>query len=158
MPYLTPPTTLNARDLAAVQAQLAQARLPFEDLLPTSMPLFLGVRDSDSGLSRDVTQPGPLIAFAGLESHGVEGLLRSLWVRPDHRGRGLARTLLHAHESQARQLGLNRLVLLTESAADFFQALGYRETDRTALSAQLRASTQFQQLCPASAHCLSKTL
>jgi amino-acid N-acetyltransferase len=152
---LPPVLALSAQDHPAVQTLLAQARLPFEDLSPVAMPLFLGVRDPET--SHDGA-PGQLIAIAGLELHGDDGLLRSLLVLPDQRGRGLARELVHAQETQARRLGLRRLGLLTETAADFFRALDYRDTDRALLSDGLRASPQFQQLCPASARCLSKTL
>jgi amino-acid N-acetyltransferase len=99
-----------------------------------------------------------LIAIAGLELHDGDGLLRSLLVLPEHRGRGLARELVQAQEAQARGLGLHRLVLLTETAADFFRALGYRDTERATLPDGLRASPQFANLCPASASCLSTTL
>ncbi|QBK05512.1 GNAT family N-acetyltransferase [Hylemonella gracilis] len=156
MPAPTPPPLpLTAQDHPAVQAMLAQAHLPFEDLSPAAMPLFLGVRDP--GPSHDGA-PGNLIAIAGLEVHGDDGLLRSLLVLPEQRGRGLARELVRAQEAQANRLGLRRLVLLTETAADFFRALDYQDTDRATLSPRLQASPQFQQLCPASARCLSKSL
>jgi amino-acid N-acetyltransferase len=160
MPAPSPtPLALSEQDHPAVQTLLAQADLPFEDLSPAAMQLFLGMRAPD--LPRDGNgngSPSQLIAIAGLERHGNDGLLRSLLVLPDQRGRGLARELVHAQEAQARRLGLRRLVLLTETAADFFRALDYRDTDRAVLSDGLRASPQFQQLCPASARCLSKTL
>jgi amino-acid N-acetyltransferase len=152
---VSPASALSAQDHPAVQSLLAQARLPFEDLSPAALPLFLGVRDQEP--SHDGA-PGHLIAIAGLEVHGNDGLLRSLLVLPEQRGRGLACELVRAQEAQARRLGLRRLVLLTETAADFFRALDYRDTDRALLSDGLRASPQFQQLCPASARCLSKTL
>ncbi|MFO6419288.1 arsenic resistance N-acetyltransferase ArsN2 [Hylemonella sp. W303a] len=146
---------LTTQDHATVQTLLAQAHLPCEDLSPEALRLFLGVYDQDA--PREPTQDR-LIGIVGLEAHGGDGLLRSLFVLPEHRGRGLAHALVLAQEAQARRLGLSRLVLLTETAADFFRTLGYRDTDRDTLSAGLLASTQFQQLCPASARCLSKTL
>lgn len=160
MPAPSPtPLALSAQDHPAVQTLLAQADLPFEDLTPAAMPLFLGMRSPDwtrDGNGSD--SPSHLVAIVGLELHGDEGLLRSLLVRPDQRGHGLARELVQAQEAQARRLGRRRLVLLTETAAGFFRALDYRDTDRAVLSDGLRASPQFQQLCPASARCLSKTL
>ncbi|MDF3822999.1 GNAT family N-acetyltransferase [Leptospira sp. 96542] len=159
----TPPTalTLTAQDHDAVQALLARAGLPYADLTPTYMALFLGLRASDTaGASKLLPgeRPAPWIAIAGLEPHHGDGLLRSLLVLPEHRGQGLARALVHAQEARARGLGLRRLVLLTETAADFFRALGYRDTDRATLPDGLRAAPQFAQLCPASASCLSKPL
>lgn len=152
---MPPASALTAQDLPAVQALLAQARLPFADLSPAGMRLFLGQRDAHA--SGD-NQPGRLIAIAGLELHDGDGLLRSLLVLPEHQGRGLARELVRAQEAQARGFGLHRLVLLTETAADFFRALGYRDTERATLPDGLRASPQFANLCPASASCLSTTL
>jgi len=151
----SPVLALTAQDHPAVQALLTQAHLPIEDIPPMALSLFLGIRDPQT--SHD-SAPGHLIAIAGLEVHGDEGLLRSLLVQADQRGRGLARELVRAQEAQARRLGLRRLALLTETAADFFRALDYRDTDRATLSSGLLASPQFQQLCPASARCLTKTL
>ncbi|WP_035611346.1 GNAT family N-acetyltransferase [Hylemonella gracilis] len=162
---VTPPAptalTLTAQDHPAVQALLAQAGLPYADLSPASMSLFLGLRASDAAGTSNLSpreRPAPWIAIAGLEPHHGDGLLRSLLVMPEHRGQGLARELVRAQEAQARGLGLRRLVLLTETAADFFRALGYRDTDRATLPDGLRAAPQFAKLCPASASCLSKPL
>lgn len=149
------PQPLTAQEHATVQSLLAGAGLPHDDLSPASMGLFLGLRDLPTG--RD-DAPDSLIAIAGLEPHGHDGLLRSLLVLPPHRGRGLARALVRAQETQAARLGLCRLVLLTETVADLFRALGYRDTDRATLPDDVRASAQFAKLCPASAVCLSKTL
>lgn len=149
------PRSLTVQEHTTVQSLLAKAGLPFDDLSPASMPLFLGLHDPQA--SRADT-PGPLVAIAGLEPHGHDGLLRSLLVLPPHRGHGLARALVLAQEAQAARLGLRRLVLLTETTADFFRALGYRDTDRATLPDEVRASAQFANLCSASAVCLSKML
>lgn len=60
-----------------------------------------------------------------------------------------------AQESQARALRLQRLVFLTETAADFFHARGYQDAARSELPAEVLASPEFRSLCPASAACLS---
>ncbi len=138
---------LSASDHPVVCAMLEQAGLPFQDLSPASMALFIGAHAHEE-----------LVGIAGLETYGSDGLLRSLLVVPGHRGQGLAQQLVSTQESNARKLKLQRLVLLTETAAGFFRHCGYQNISRTDLSAGLLASPEFLTLCPASARCLSKPL
>src|SRR5688500_7067024 len=61
-----------------------------------------------------------VVASAGLESYGGEGLLRSLAVAPHLRGIGWGARLLHDRLDAAKQLGMRRMFLLTTTAAEFF--------------------------------------
>jgi amino-acid N-acetyltransferase len=54
--------------------------------------------------------------------------------------------------------GLERFMLLTETAADFFHRHGYRVVQRIDAPAALRASSQFASVCPASAIYMEKRL
>jgi GNAT superfamily N-acetyltransferase len=51
--------------------------------------------------------------------------LASLWVRPQCRGRGIGAALVRRCEEEARRLGIRRLHLYTEAAADFYGRLGW---------------------------------
>ena len=86
--------------------------------------------------SADIADPGRLIirieadslvGFGGLEGEGSDRLLRSIVVVPDRRRHGLGRVLVAALERQAHDLGVERLHLLTTTAAPFFRALGYAD-------------------------------
>jgi GNAT superfamily N-acetyltransferase len=60
-------------------------------------------------------------------------VIKRLWVRPTHRGHGIARALMnHAHHHAARH-GIDRLVLdvvpARASMIDFCRRLGYTETE-----------------------------
>jgi amino-acid N-acetyltransferase len=59
-------------------------------------------------------------------------------------------------EQKARNLGVRRLHLLTNTAAPFFRALGYADADRGAAPPAVAASREFTALCPASAAYLAK--
>ena len=89
-----------------------------------------------------------------LEQAAPYALLRSVVVRRDHRGRGLAKRitgyLLHRAESQ----GVAAVYLLTETAQDFFAKLGFRRVEREAVPAAVRRTRQFASLCPQSASCM----
>jgi len=105
------------------------------------------------------THDGPrLVGVIAWEPAGTEALVRSFAVEADRRGRGVGTTLYQALERAARDEGLSRLVLLTETAEAFFRRQGYSEVDRSSLSPEVQATAEFTGLCPVSAVCLAKTL
>lgn len=134
-------------DLPAIAALLAASGLPHADLTPDALARFVVAREG-----------GALRGVAGLEVYGASGLLRSLAVAPGARGTGLGGRLVAAVEEEARTLGLDRLYLLTTTAAPFFAARGYEPTDRADVPAPVKTSSEFAGLCPASAACLSTSL
>jgi len=89
---------------------------------------------------------------------GSEALLRSLAVAPECRRRGIGHQLVARLEHDAYAGGIQRLILLTETAQAFFRALDYQVIDRQAVGDAVKQSAEFRSLCPASAVCMSKTL
>lgn len=138
-------STLGANELADLAALLDEARLPSGDLSEPHRHFH----------RFDVDGP---IGYGGIEGFGADRLLRSIIVLPDRRGAGLGRQLVQALEQAAREQGVRRLHLLTTTAAPFFRALGYVDTERTSAPDAIAASREFSTLCPASAAYLSKAL
>ena len=102
---------------------------------------------------------GRVVAVAGLETHGVaDGLLRSVAVSADVRSAGLGRALVDAVERLARGRALQRLHLLTTTAAPYFARRGFVARDRAHAPASLQASAEFRGACPASATYMSLDL
>jgi amino-acid N-acetyltransferase len=93
---------------------------------------------------------GRIVGVAGLETYGADGLLRSVAVAEDWRGRGLGGELTRSILDAARRRGLTNLYLLTETAADFFSRFGFRPIRREDASEAIRASEEFRDLCPVS--------
>jgi len=144
------PTIRHCRssDWAAVVALLQSAGLPVEDL--TSAPgLKIWVLETQGELAGAV-------ALEGTESTGR--LLRSLVVATGYQRRGFGQALLARVESEARDEGVERLVLLTETAQHLFHRLGYEVIERAAVPESLRQSAEFRSLCPVSAVCMAKQL
>ena len=137
----------DVADLAAIRAMLEREGLPHEDLASVPGTRFWVLRDS-----------GRVIGAIGLETYGSSGLLRSLVVTPEARGTGLGGRLAETLETAARRDGLRRLVLLTQTAERFFSHRGYAVIDRAEAPAEVRGSTEFRSLCPASATCMAKEL
>lgn len=135
-------TRLADGDLPPLAELLATNGLPTDDL---TMPgrRFWRVEDE-----------GGLLGYGGLEACGPDGLLRSVVVPSDRRGGGAGRAVVAAVSDEARGLGVERLWLLTTTAADVFGRLGFRRTDRASAPPDIASSAQFASLCPGSAICM----
>ncbi|ALI05577.1 MULTISPECIES: arsenic resistance N-acetyltransferase ArsN2 [Pseudomonas] len=139
-------TALSNNDLGPLRDALTQAGLPVDDLTYSGRQFFSS------------NHQGVDVGFAGIEGEGAERLLRSLVVLEGQRGRGAGVAVLAAVEAFARREGVERLHLLTDSAAAFFTGQGYQQEDRSLAPASISATAQFKTLCPASATYLSKRL
>lgn len=133
-------------DLAAVHRLLESSGLPTGDLA-TAKPQFVVIRDGEQ-----------IIAAGALERFGSVALLRSVAVAPDRRGASLGRRIVQELERAARATDIGRLVLLTQTARDFFTRLGYRVIKRADAPQEVQGSEEFRSLCPASATCMVKTI
>lgn len=135
-----------ATESVAIRELLASAGLPVDDLDTSTIEWWVADRE------------GELAGVVGLERHGQAGLLRSLAVNDRIRGGGLGRRLVERIELHARSQGLSQLVLLTQTASNFFSRLGYERVERQTIPAAVRDSAQFRSICPASAACMRKYL
>jgi amino-acid N-acetyltransferase len=133
-------------DHAPILRLLEAATLPTADLA-TARPDFIVARSRSR-----------IVGVGAVETHGSVGLLRSVAVATEQRGMGLGREIVARLERHSRELGIGELVLLTETAPDFFGRLGYRVIDRNAAPEAVRQSAEFTSLCPQSAVCMVKSL
>ena len=126
---------------------LSAVKLPTEDLTPAHFESFfyVGPDDSPTGL-------------VGLELFGEVGLLRSLVVAPERRGRGEGEALLRHAEGQARARGTRLLYLLTTTAEEFFARRGYARAARDSAPVAIRQSREFAGICPASSTLMCRQL
>jgi amino-acid N-acetyltransferase len=138
----------GAADLAGILALLEGGGLPTADIA-SSRPEFI------------VACEGPKIVGAGaFQAFDQCALLRSVVVSPAIRGTGVGRMIVAKLEERiaARSRGANQVVLLTQTATDFFQQLGYRVIERAHAPAALHATEEFRTLCPSSAVCMIKSV
>ncbi|MCC8408508.1 arsenic resistance N-acetyltransferase ArsN2 [Mucilaginibacter sp. UR6-1] len=105
-----------------------------------------------------VTGAEQLIGVAGFEVYEGYALLRSVAVLPEYRGKGIAATLLSIINTRAVSIGVKELWLFTESAAGYFERLGFTQTSRGQVPAPLRLSTQYSSVCPQSAAVMFKSI
>lgn len=101
---------------------------------------------------------GDLVGTVGLELHGEHALLRSLFVAPTHRSKGIGAALAEHAESRAEVEGVRELYLLTTGAAAYFENLGFASVPRDQVPQEIRSTAQFSSLCPSTAACMRKAI
>ena len=127
-------------DLQAVEALLTRCKLPVEGL-----PDFF-----DIGYC--VFEIGDQIAgSAGMEIYSSFGLLRSVAVSEELRGKRIAEQLIRNRLQFARNRGLSHVYLLTTTADSYFVRFAFQKLLRSQLPAAIRESKEFSSICPDSA-------
>ncbi|WP_101295258.1 arsenic resistance N-acetyltransferase ArsN2 [Halegenticoccus soli] len=134
----------TASDLEAAVSLLERSGLPADDARESGVELFVGAVDAEPGV----------VAVGGLERYGSDALLRSVAVDERRRGSGYGREMCDALREYASARGVETLYLLTTTAADFFERLGFKRIDRSDAPEAIRETAQFASLCPESATCM----
>ena len=141
------PEPALSRDLDAVLRLLKESGLP-EDGVEANLRNFFVVRDG----------AGDVVGVAGAEYYGRQALLRSVVVRPDHRGRGIGARLVAAVIRDAAARRCREMYLLTTTADKYFERLGFRRIDRHTVSGPVSRSVEFQSACPETAVVMRRVL
>lgn len=145
----TPSVTIRTADeanIGRVEALLEANGLPYLDVREQSECFFTAYSDAE------------FVGVGGVERYGSNGLLRSIVITESNRGEGYGEALCDELEDYARTCGVERLYLLTTTAAPFFDQCGYEKTVRENAPASIRQTTEFTDACPNSATCMRKTL
>lgn len=135
-------------DARAILSLLEASELPTEDLTGTWWQHFTVA----------IAANGEPIGVMGMDVTGDWGLVRSAAVAADQRNGGIGLELLRAVESLARGLGMRELGLITNTAESFFLRHGYTTIDREDAPSAMKATAEFQGLCPASSVVMKKSL
>ena len=133
---------LRRADLAQLEVLLQASHLPTEDCAEQAQHYCASYAGDE------------LIAAGAIEPVAQYGLLRSVVVRNDYRGRGLARRIIAPLLDQARNEGRLVIYLLTETAEAFFADLGFLLMVRADVPKVISLTRQFASLCPDSARCM----
>jgi len=143
----------EAADFPGITRLLTEAALPLDGL--DGHKNFLVVCQ---GGNQGGNQDGKMIGCAALERYGRSVLLRSVAVEPSARGQGLGRRLVEQALQRARRDGVAEIILLTTTAARFFERLGFRPIRREDAPEPMRASAEFRGACPDTATVLRLVL
>lgn len=121
-------TEANRNELIAL---LRSNNLPTEDLPPSLNDFFI-VKEDDK-----------VIGAIGMERYSHYGLLRSMVVHPQYRNRRIAERLVDELEEKAISSNITALLLLTETAKEFFFRKGYNVITRDEVPTEVKASSEF---------------
>ena len=142
---------IQATEIAGGQSQrfrdaLKSADLPAGDIDLPGRTFFEFTLDSET------------VAWGGFETHGTDGLLRSLVVVSTFRSKGVGVAVLRVIEAIAVEQGIARFHLLTTTASGFFERQGYALNQRGSAPSLISQTEQFRGLCPGSACYMCKAL
>ena len=142
---------IQAKEIAGGQWQrfrdaLKSADLPADDIDLPGRTFFEFSRD------------GETVGWGGFETHGTDGLLRSMVVEPAYRSKGVGIAVLRVIEAIAAEEGIARFHLLTTTASSFFEQQGYAVNQRVSAPPLISQTEQFMGLCPGSACYMCKAL
>jgi amino-acid N-acetyltransferase len=137
---------LHPAELEGMRAALAAAGLPTQDLFNTAATFYA------------LEENGKALGYGGFEAHGGAALLRSITILAEKRGLGLGRRLVEEILERAASMGQRDIYLLTTTAPDFFERLGFTRRDRDRVPSPIAATREFAELCPATAICLHRHL
>ena len=129
-------------ELESFREGAKNASLPYQDLNYNSQVLI------------SYYENGEMIGTGGLEILERFALLRSVSVSPTHRSQNVGRQITSDIVKKAKDNNLEALYLLTETAKDFFQKLGFETVNREHVPDEIKSTTEFVQVCPASADCM----
>jgi amino-acid N-acetyltransferase len=122
---------------------LHSSGLPYKDIT-IDKSLMIGYRDGN----------GSLIGSGGLEFYGSYALLRSVAVRKDFQGKSFGKAIIHDLLHRAKAKGITKVYLLTETAHDYFNRIGFLDVDRNEVPQEIRLSSEFSNVCPVTAACM----
>jgi N-acetylglutamate synthase-like GNAT family acetyltransferase/SAM-dependent methyltransferase len=137
----------GAGDLSQVLGLLTSAGLP-RDGVEEQFNRFLVTEGPDGAVSGAV----------GLEVYGSQGLLRSLCVKPEERGKGTGARLVEAVTAEAMAAGCSELYLLTTTADKYFERHGFARVERASVDGPVLQSIEFVSACPKTAVVMLKSL
>lgn len=135
-----------SKDFVSVVRLLQNENLPTEDL-PVDLSHFFVIEQGKN-----------IIAVAGIEVYGKDGLLRSLVVDQHNRNRSLATTLLNKLLLHAAEKGIGSVYLITTTAEKYFAAKKFSVINRAEVPSSISLSQEFSKLCPSTATVMRKDL
>ncbi len=137
----------DSGDIKFVESLLKQNGLPLDVLHESGARLYI---------AESIGRP---VGTAGFEFYGHDALLRSVAVNVELQHKGLGSRIVDFMLEEAKRRNVRRVVLLTETARDFFLKKGFAVIARSEITnPALLASPEFTHACPQSAVCMQLIL
>jgi len=137
----------SEKDNVAIRSLLESQKLPTETVGTSKTDFYLAM-DNEA-----------VDGVAGFEYYGDDVLLRSVAVPTSMQKKQIGSQLVDWMIAHAKQKGIRRIVLLTETASKFFAKKGFSVVDRSSINNEaMKKSSQFCGGCCSSAACMKLDL
>lgn len=103
-------------------------------------------------------EKGTVVGAIGLEMYGETALLRSAVVVSDRQNEGIGTQLYDNNIEQACRLGVRRVLLLTNTAEEYFARKGFKKIEQKSVTGPVTTSIEFTGACPSHAACMELML
>jgi len=134
----------DERSLKAVLSLLEKNHLPFKDI-SLNNGLIISYHNAT----------GELIGSGGIEFYSSCALMRSVAVEQQERGKSYGKEIVQDLLNRARTKSITNVFLLTETAHAYFLKLGFHDIARNNVPQEIKLSSEFASVCPASAVCMT---
>lgn len=130
-------------DRKGLTSLLSAVNLPTNDL-PASLESFLLVKGGSK-----------IIGCIGLEVYKKTALLRSFATDSTYRNQKIGQKLFEGIIDLAKSLGVEIIFLITTTAEGYFSKRGFQITARENVPGEVKATSQFSDVCPSTALVMS---
>lgn len=130
-------------DKETIRTLLVATKLPAESVDTNATAFYIAESD------------GMIVGMAGFEFYGTDFLLRSVAVPAALQRKGIGSVIVDLMLEEAIKSKAENVVLLTETAKDFFLKKGFSVVERSTISNEvMKNSSEFAQVCSQSAVCM----
>lgn len=126
-------------DIKQIKSLLEECNLPVNDINEYIDNFVIAVQNND------------IIGVGGYEKYGEIVLIRSIAVAKKYRGHSIGVNIYHLLESKIKYLGIKNIYLLTETAVEYFNKLGFTIKERKNIPDAVTQTKQCKELCPSTA-------
>lgn len=128
--------------IPTIEKILQKENLPYQDVNAENIEFYMAFSDAD------------FVGIVGLEKFSDVALLRSMVVFDKFRNKGYGSKIVNQILEEATAKGIREIFILTTTAKDFFQYLRFEVIERENVPNDIKSTTEFISLCPASATCM----
>ncbi len=126
----------NLVDEPVIIQLLSDCKLPTQDIIQNKIDFTVATNDDN------------LVGCIGIEPYGKDALLRSFAVSDNFRNNGLGSDLLQLMVKACKEMGIEKIHLLTTTAEKYFVKYGFVKSDRASAPKSISETTEFSEICP----------
>jgi amino-acid N-acetyltransferase len=126
----------DAVDNPLIIQLLSDCHLPTQDIIQNKIDFKVATNHDD------------IVGCIGIEPYDKDALIRSFAVSDGFRNKGLGSDLLKSVINECKEMGIERIHLLTTTAEKYFVKYGFVKSNRLSAPKSIIETTEFSEICP----------